>query len=674
MIRWNTIKLRYKLFFSFGIVLLLNVISCLMTYNGVSKMIHDAQTVIMGNQLDSLLAQKEIDHLLWMDKVNSLWTDSRMSEINVQTNDHQCGFGQWLYGDGRKQLEKAYPDIAALVRKIEQPHRQLHESVIEINHQMAAHSDRPAGLAAADAVLKKETKPALAEVKALLGDIRKAAKDKIMTDQVLLEKAQSIRWNVIIVMGIAVGVGLLLALFIASAVSRPIVRAAEFVEQMSGGDFTQELHIPLQDEIGQLAASLNHLVVNLGKMIREVNNGVATLDSSSSELSAISEQMNQGTENTSSKANTVATAAEEMSVNMNNVAAASEQAANNVNMVATATEEMSYTVKEIARNSEKARTITSDAVDQAQNASAKVDELGIAANDINQVTEVITEISEQTNLLALNATIEAARAGEAGKGFAVVANEIKELAKQTAQATQQIKQKISGIQVSTNDTVDKIKQVSTIIGEVNEIVASIATAVEEQSVTTEEITTNVSQASQGIQEVNANVAQSSAVSSEISKEISGVDFSAKEMATSSSQVHVSAQDLAKVAGRLTKIIAQFKIPSARFDIGAVKGAHLKWRARLEGLLHGRDALKPEEVASHHECAFGKWYDSSDGQTLKQIPSFEVVGHHHEKVHTYARQIVDLFHQGETQKATAMLTSFENEREKLFTALDELYLS
>lgn len=671
--RWKDIGLRNKLFFGFGIVLVLLIVVGISSYRGVGLVTQNAQTVILGNQIDGLLAQKEVDHLNWISKVNLLWTDSQVHRIEVQTDYHQCGFGQWLYGQGRKDMEAAYPDMADLIKKIEFPHHQLHGSVIEINQIMETHAEKSDGLVAAGEVLLQKTLPALAQVQDLLHDIRKSARNKIMTDEIMLEQARNTRRYVIIITAAAILAGLVLAGLIAASISRPIAKAVAFVEQLSRGDFTQTLSVNQKDEIGSLAQSLNRLVSNLGKMFREINNGIITLSASSAELGTISEQMNQGAEQTSGKAQTVAAAAEEMSANMNNVAAASEQAATNVNIVASATEEMSSTVQEIARNSERSRSITGDAVSQARNTTAKMDELGAAAKDISKVVEVISEISDQTNLLALNATIEAARAGDAGKGFAVVANEIKELAKQTAQATVEIKEKIDSIQSSTTDTVKQIQQVAEIISQVDEISATIATAVEEQSIATKEIASNVSQAAQGIQEVNSNVATISDVAGDMSKEISDVNLSAVEMATSSSQVNISAHDLQKLSGRLTKVTDQFKITAASFDIGAVKSAHLQWRSRLEGLLHGRKDLKPEEVASHHECAFGKWYDGPGGQALKAIPAFSVVGQHHEKVHTHARQIVDLYHRGESQKATELMSSFEAERETLFLALDDLYL-
>ncbi len=488
--------------------------------------------------------------------------------------------------------------------------------------------------------------------------------------------SNKIQMSMLILSVVAVALSITLAVLIIKSLLNQLggdpKQVCEIAKMVAVGNFSQEI-ILAPGDTGSVMVAMKEMVANLAKMIREVDIGITILDSSSSNLSVISEQMNLGAEQTSRQTCSVATAAEEMSTNMHNVAAASEQATHNVNVMATAAEEMAATVHEIAQNSEKARVITARAVDETQNASSKVNELGAAAKEISKVTEVITEISEQTNLLALNATIEAARAGEAGKGFAVVANEIKELAKQTAKATQEIKNRIEGIQTSTNDTVGKIKQIHEVIEDVNEIVSTIATAVEEQSAATQEISSNVSHASQGIEEVNTNVAESSLISGQISKEISGVNHSAREMATSSSQVHISAQDLQKLAGRLAQTAARFKIPPARFNIGVVKAAHLKWRSRLEALLHGTEALKPEEVANHHQCAFGKWYDSLEGQGLKVFPAFSEVGKHHEKIHSHACEIVGLLNQGNANKATALMASFEEERMKLFAALDELYL-
>ena len=493
------------------------------------------------------------------------------------------------------------------------------------------------------------------------------------SDEEMVKNVQKIRRTIAIISLIAITAGILLALFTASTISRPIEKATAFAEQIARGDFMNKLAITQKDEVGLLSIALNNMVTNLGKMLREIKNGSYTLSASSSNLSSISEHMKQGAETSSIRADTVAAAGELMSYNMSMVTTESEQTAANVNMVAAAAEEMSATISEIAQNTEKARVITDNALAQTQDTSEKVDRLGQAAEDINKVTEVINDISEQTNLLALNATIEAARAGEAGKGFAVVANEIKELAKQTAQATKEIKQKIGGIQASTKETIGRIKDISKINNEVSEIVTAIANAVEEQTVSTQEIARNIAQASEGIQNVDDNVSQSYIVATDISSEISGVHQSSDEMKASSSQVDISSQDLQRIVKRLSGILEQVKLPASPFDIGSVKGTHLKWRSRFEALLHGNPSLEPEEVTNHHACDFGKWYDGPDGQKLKDISLFKDVGRHHEKVHAIAQELVDVVNKGENEQVELLMVEFENARAKMFEALNDLYL-
>jgi len=362
------------------------------------------------------------------------------------------------------------------------------------------------------------------------------------------------------VIGVALVLVTLILIVSIRRIVRPINAAVAGLKDIAQGegDLTMRLAVVSKDEVGELATWFNVFIDKLQHIIRDVAAGVHTLSSSSTELSQISEQMNQGSQQASNKANTVATAAEEMSANMNNVAAAMEQSTTNTNIVATASEEMSSTIGEIAQHAEKARVISDNAAKKAHDATNNINELGESAKSIGKVIETITEISEQVNLLALNATIEAARAGEAGRGFAVVANEIKELAKQTAAATYDIKDKVGSIQGTTARTVQQISEINEVITDVNEVVGSIATAVEEQTAATAEIASNVNQMAQGINEVNENVNQSSVVATEIAREISDVSTIAGEMFTSSSQVSTSAHDLSALAEQLNQMVGQFK--------------------------------------------------------------------------------------------------------------------
>lgn len=367
--------------------------------------------------------------------------------------------------------------------------------------------------------------------------------------------------TLILIVIIAVGMlfSIIIGNFIAASIAKPLASGVDFAKAIADGDLTQQVAIKRKDEIGVLADALNQMSSNLRAMFKSVVDGVQTLASASTELTAISKEMTSGAESTSARSNTVAAGAEQTSQNMGGVSAAMEQTTVNLSTVATASEEMTATIGEIAANAEKARQVTSEAVDSAQRVSSTMDSLGTAAKEIGKVTETISAISSQTNLLALNATIEAARAGAAGKGFAVVANEIKELARQTATATEDIKARIEGIQSSAGNAVNDIGSVTEVIRQVNEIVSGIAAAIEEQSAVTKDIATNVAQASRGVEDANRNVAEASKAVNSMAQDIAEVNQAAGEMSNSSSQILVSAEDLAKLSEQLRAIVQRFKI-------------------------------------------------------------------------------------------------------------------
>lgn len=315
----------------------------------------------------------------------------------------------------------------------------------------------------------------------------------------------------------------------------------------------------VKDEFSELNAFMHSFFNNIRILVRDVNNNCTSLTNSSCTLADVSVQINNGSTDSAERANAVAAATEQMSSNMTSVAAATEEAAANVKVMTTATEEIRGSVSEIQHSTQNAKGITSDAVAQAADISIKVDELGVAALDIGKVTEAIMEISAQINLLALNATIEAARAGEAGKGFAVVANEIKGLAKQTANATDEIKQRVEGIQTSTDTTVKGIRKISDIITEIDTIVSNIAVSLDEQNMTMTDLTTNIIEAGKGIDEVSENVAESSVVSQKIAADIAEVNKAVCAISLDTGGVRQNAEELKVLAQSLKNDIRKYQI-------------------------------------------------------------------------------------------------------------------
>ncbi|GAB6095884.1 hypothetical protein JCM14469_21370 [Desulfatiferula olefinivorans] len=367
--------------------------------------------------------------------------------------------------------------------------------------------------------------------------------------------------NIVLFIAVVAFSSIMVSIILSRAVIRPLAGTVAMIKDIAQGegDLTKRLAVTSEDEVGELSRWFNTFIENLQDMIGQIMRNAKTLTDSSAELSSLSSLMADSAAAMSGRSDTVAGASNDMRANMDSVAASMEEASANTGVVAAATEEMTATINEIAGNSEKARSITEKAVSQAKRASDRVRELGIAADDIGKVTETITEISEQTNLLALNATIEAARAGEAGKGFAVVANEIKELARQTAEATQDIKTKIEGIQGSTAGTVSDIGEISTVINDVNEIVSTIATAVEEQSATTKEIANNVVRVSEVIQGINSNVGQSTAFSAQIAEDIAEVNSAGRVMSENCNQMNSGTDKLEALAQTLKDMVGKFRI-------------------------------------------------------------------------------------------------------------------
>ena len=363
----------------------------------------------------------------------------------------------------------------------------------------------------------------------------------------------------LIAFGLAVVIVCGLSLLIGRSISGAIASMVSSMTRLAGGDVKIAISgLGRKDEIGEMAGAVEVFKKNMieadrlrAEQLQAEQHQVAQrkadmralADAFEGAVGEIVETVSSAATELEASANTLTQAAEQSQSLATTVAAASEEASTNVQSVASASEELTSSVNEISRQVQESSRVANEAVDQAQKTNSRVSELSKAASRIGDVVELINTIAGQTNLLALNATIEAARAGEAGRGFAVVASEVKALAEQTAKATGEISQQISGIQAATQESVGAIKEISDTIGRMSEISSTIAAAVEEQGAATQEISRNIQQAAMGTQQVSSN--------------ITDVQHGATATGSASAQVHSSAKSLSSESNRLKLEVSKF---------------------------------------------------------------------------------------------------------------------
>ena len=349
------------------------------------------------------------------------------------------------------------------------------------------------------------------------------------------EEAQSTARTIVLLICLVGLVGVLLGAWVARRIGRAMVADLEQIRRVAtaaaSGDLGQRTDAKAADETGEAARALDASLQHIGALINEVRatadrvvDGVSGLRESTSTVAAGSHRASEEASRTSESANGVSS---------------------NVQTVAAGTEEMSASIREIAANAQDAAGVAASAVQVADQTNATVAKLGESSAEIGDVVKTITSIAEQTNLLALNATIEAARAGEAGKGFAVVANEVKDLAQETAKATEDISRRVEQIQIDTEAAVTAISEISAIIARINDTQSTIASAVEEQTATTNEMGRNVQEASTGSQAIASNIGEASR--------------SAQESSAGAAATAQAAHELASQAAQLQSLVKQFQL-------------------------------------------------------------------------------------------------------------------
>ncbi len=320
------------------------------------------------------------------------------------------------------------------------------------------------------------------------------------------------------------------------------------------------------DEFGRLARLIKQYARNMTSSLEErmetqeeVQSSSKSLAETTIKMEGLSRDLSTRADALSDQASVVAAASEELNVTMSNISTSAEQSKENMATVSSSTTMMTQAISEVAQSAERARVIASSAVANVESATQKVTGLELAANDIGKVIDSITEIAEQTKLLALNATIEAARAGEAGKGFAVVANEVKELARQSGGATEEIRAKVFAIRESTDSTVSEIANIREVMNETNDIVTTIATAVEEQNVTTQDIAQNISSANEGVATVMNAVVEAASATTEVAENVIKVQMESKGIETAGREINKSSESISSEIQQLLGSIYTHKL-------------------------------------------------------------------------------------------------------------------
>ncbi|MFZ0797047.1 MAG: methyl-accepting chemotaxis protein [Terriglobales bacterium] len=525
-----------KLGFGFGVILALMLFSAVLTYmkaSAIKETQEHAMTVrvptigaLKGLQRDLNQAQSKGRQAILAGNESARWEaakkvfDSNWDEIGKDVAKLDALAPNWSEQANRDRLAETKKQLPIL--------REIQETAMK----NATGSERDAVAKAGNEFVDKATVITEA-LKKPLGDMADSF-DKLLEQNTQDLNAENRAMNLTMALTTfaALGIGIFVAIFMSRGISGATQSVLVQAEAIAAGDLTRDdLKVRSQDELGDLTTAINKMSASLKNMILSITQNTVQVASASEELSSTSQQITANSEETSAQAKVVSTA--------------TVQVSQNLQTVATGAEEMGASIKEIAKNATEAARVATSAVKVAETTTATVSKLGESSNEIGQVIKVITSIAQQTNLLALNATIEAARAGEAGKGFAVVANEVKELAKETAKATEDISRKIEAIQTDTKAAVDAIASISEVINQINGISNTIATAVEEQNATTNEMARNVSEAAKG--------------SGEITNNIAGVAQAAESTSRGATDTQKAAQQLVETSAELRRLVEQFKI-------------------------------------------------------------------------------------------------------------------
>ena len=580
---WKNLKIGKKIFMMMFTIILVILAQTGYSTLGVLELEDGMKRLSDAQILSREMLHKEIDHLNWVAKLVEFANDPKTTILDVQRDPGQCAFGRFLFGPERRTAEEKFPEIAGLLRSVEEPHARLHSTAEPIlNARTQGHEEQ------VHHILGEQTMKSLNETKGILKDtiavLERAARTQ---HDEFTKKAKSINTNLYIALAVSLFVSIVLGLLVTRGVGRPIKMLSDYADEVAQGNYDARSGIAQADEIGMVTKSVESMVETMKDTLRDADEKAKRAAEAAEKARIATEEAKAATEEAkraksdgmhnaaaqlSGYIEAISAAAGELSAQIEQSDHSAVESSQRLAEAATAMNEMNATVQEVARNASSASSISSEmrtnaedgqkilndamsSIYQVQKVSMELkDDMGTLyehTKNISHIMAVISDIADQTNLLALNAAIEAARAGEAGRGFAVVADEVRKLAEMTMASTNDVANAITSIQSSAQQSVNRMERA---LGEVEKATGLATKSGEALS----QIVHNIEDTADQVRAIAAASEEQSAASDEINRSISTVNEMSSQTTDAMGEAAKAVSELAQQAENLTSLVNEMQ--------------------------------------------------------------------------------------------------------------------